>query len=206
MTAAPKRRTPGWVPVLIGVLAFLVVLVGFGLAAGDWVSRNSEMNSLVTRIEASEAAMQQTQDELALIFAEYDEPPALTTQEKAEFADKLKAAAAAGEQRVAAAGAGVRAVVVMPWHGNISAGQKAYVVHNQAWQDYLRASAKDPAVLLDDQPAINETFMASEPLLKKAVPEPPLYDLNVRVDDIFVEGQAPAEEGPTQEALLRGVR
>ena len=201
-----KRRTPGWVPVLIGALAFLVTFVGFGLAAGDWASRNAEMNSLVTSIEASESAMQQTQDELAAIFAEYEEPPALTTAEKAEFADKLKAAAAAGEQRVTEAGDGVLGVVVLPWHGHIAAGKEAYVVHNLAWQGYLGAAAKNPEVILEEQPLINDTFMAAEPVLKKAVPEPPLFDLKVRVDDIFVEGQAPAEEGQTQEALLRGVR
>ena len=201
-----KRRTPGWVPVLIGALAFLVAFVGFGIAAGDWASRNAEMNALVTRIEASESAMQQTQDELAAIFAEYEEPPALTTAEKAEFADKLKAAAAAGEQRVTEAGDGVLGVVVLPWHGHIAAGKEAYVVHNLAWQGYLGAAAKNPEVILEEQPLINDTFMAAEPVLKKAVPEPPLFDVKVRVDDIFVEGQAPAEEGQTQEALLRGVR
>jgi len=194
------------VPVLIGALAFLVAFVGFGLAAGDWASRNAEMNSLVTRIEASESAMQQTQDELAAIFAEYEGSPAVTTEEKAKFADKLKAAAAAGEQRVTAAGDGVLGVVVLPWHGNIAAGKEAYVVHNLAWQGYLGAAAKNPDVILEEQPLINDTFMAAEPVLKKAVPEPPLFDVKVRVDDIFVEGQAPAEEGATQEALLRGVR
>lgn len=193
-------------PVLIGVLSFLVVLVGFGLAAGDWASRNAEMNSLVTKIEASESSMQQTQDELAAIFAKFEEPPTLTAQEKAKFADELKAAAAAGEQRVTAAGNGVRDVVVMPWHGHIAAGKEAYVVHNLAWQGYLRAAAKDPAVILEDQPAINESFMASEPLLKKAVPEPPMFDLETRVNDIFIEGAAPEESGPTQEALFRGGR
>lgn len=206
IAAPPKRRTPGWVPVLIGVLAFLVVLVGFGLAAGDWISRNAEMDSLVTRIEASESAMQQTQDELALIFAEYEVPPELTTEEKAKFADELKAAALAGQKRVTEAGNGVLDVVVMPWHGNIAAGKEAYVVHNLAWQGYLGAAAKNPEVILEEQPLINDTFMAAEPLLKKAVPEPPLFDLSVRVDDIFIEGQAPAEEGMTQEALLRGGR
>ena len=30
-----KRRTPGWVPVLVGVFAFVIVLAGFGLAAGQ---------------------------------------------------------------------------------------------------------------------------------------------------------------------------
>ena len=191
---------------LIGALAFLVAFVGFGIAAGDWASRNAEMNALVTRIEASESAMQQTQDELAAIFAEYEEPPTLTTAEKAEFADKLKAAAAAGEQRVTEAGDGVLGVVVLPWHGHIAAGKEAYVVHNLAWQGYLGAAAKNPEVILEEQPLINDTFMAAEPVLKMAVPEPPLFDLQVRVDDIFVEGQAPAEEGQTQEALLRGVR
>lgn len=206
IATAPKRRTPGWVPVLIGALSFLVVLVGFGIAAGDWASRNSEMNSLITQIEASESSMQQTQDELAAVFAEFGEVAALTPAEKAELEVELKAAADAGAQRVTAAGNGVRDVVVMPWHGDIAAGKEAYVVHNLAWQGYLTAAAKDPAVLLEDQPVINETFMESEPLLKKAVPEPDLFDLEDRVDEIFIEGAAPAETGPTQEALLRNGR
>lgn len=92
----------------------------------------------------------------------------------------------------------------MPWHGKIAAGKQAYVIHNQAWQDYLGASAKDPAELLVDQPEIDSTFMDAEPLLKKAVPDPPLFDLKKRVNDIFVEGQA-QPDGPTQEASLRGV-
>ena len=200
-----KRRTPGWVPVLVGVFAFVIVLAGFGLAAGDWFSRNSEMNLLVTRIEASESSMQQTQDELSLIFKEYPNVETLTEPEKEEFASKLKAAAAAGNERVAAAGAGVREVVIMPWHGHIAAGKQAYIIHNQTWQDYLSASAKDPAELLVDQPKIDSTFMASEPLLKRAVPEPPLFDLAERVDRIFIEGQ-PQPDGPTQEASLRGDR
>jgi len=200
-----KRRTPGWVPVLIGVFAFVIFLAGFGLAAGDWFSRNSEMNLLVTRIEASESSMQQTQDELAVIFEEYPNVETLTEPEKEEFASKLKAAAAAGDERVTAAGEGVRDVVIMPWHGHIAAGKQAYLTHNQTWQDYLRASAKDPAELLVDQPAIDSTFMAAQPLLKKAVPEPPLFDLQQRVDRIYIEGQA-QPDGPTQEASLRGDR
>ena len=200
-----KRRTPGWVPVLIGVFAFVIFLAGFGLAAGDWFSRNSEMNLLVTRIEASESSMQQTQDELAVIFKEYPNVETLTEPEKEEFASKLKAAAAAGDERVTAAGEGVRDVVIMPWHGHIAAGKQAYIIHNQTWQDYLSASAKDPAELLVVQPEIDSTFMAAEPLLKKAVPEPPLFDLQQRVDRIYIEGQA-QPDGPTQEASLRGDR
>ena len=200
-----KRRTPGWVPVLVGVFAFVIVLAGFGLAAGDWFSRNSEMNLLVTRIEASESSMQQTQDELSLIFKEYPNVETLTEPEKQEFASKLKAAAAAGNERVAAAGTGVREIVIMPWHGHIAAGKQAYVIHNQTWQDYLRASAKDPAELSVVQPAIDSTFTASEPLLKRAVPAPPLFDLSRRVDRIFIDGQA-QPDGPTQEASLRSDR
>ena len=93
----------------------------------------------------------------------------------------------------------------MPWHGHIAAGKQAYVIHNQEWQDYLRASAKDPAELSVVQPAIDSTFTASEPLLKRAVPAPPLFDLSRRVDRIFIDGQA-QPDGPTQEASLRGDR
>ncbi|CAB4870187.1 unannotated protein [freshwater metagenome] len=198
-----RRRTPRWVPVLIGALAFVLVLAGVGLVAADWFARNSEMNTLIQRVVVSETAMGQTQNEIEAAFAEYDSKTAtLTAEQKAALAVKLKAAATAGQQRIASAGEGVRTVQLMPWHGDIAAAQRAYVTHNRAWQDYMAAAEKDPAELLADQPEVNDTFNAAEPLMKQAVPKPPLFDLERRVADIFTSGQA-QPDFPTQEALLR---
>ena len=46
-----RRGMRGWVPPLIGLATFLVVLVGFGAIIGDAVARNAEMRALVTAIE-----------------------------------------------------------------------------------------------------------------------------------------------------------
>ena len=59
-------------------------------------------------------------------------------------------------------------------------------------QPYAMADiAADPKVYGTDQPLIDETFMAADPLIRAAVPDPPLFDLAQRVDRIFVEGSGP---------------
>ena len=198
----PRRRTPSWVPILIGALAFLLVLAGLGLISGDWVLRNAEMNSLVSSVEQSESAMQQTQDEIGAVMDATAGMTTITPEQRADLAAALTAAAVAGEKRIAAAGDKVSAVRVAAWHGDIAAAKQAYVTHNQAWQDYMSAGAADPKALLADTPAVNDSFAAAEPLMKKAVPEPDLFDLVKRVALIFTSGQD-EPTGPTQQASLR---
>ncbi len=206
-TAAPaspatRRRTPGWVPILAGIAAFVVVLVGFGLGAADWTARNAEMNRLVTAIETSEAAMGDVQDQVELALAGIDtESGTLTDEQRAEVSARLQAVAEEGAQGIAAAETGVRNVRVLPWHRDIARARDAYLEHNRAWQDYLRAAAVDPSEMFADQPAVNETFLAVEPLLTQAVPDPALFDLDARVRLIFEEGQADGGE-ETQLAAL----
>lgn len=198
----PHRRTPTWVPIMIGALAFVLVLAGFGLLSGDWVLRNAEMNTLVSSVEQSESAMQQTQDEIRAAFESDSGGSALTPAQQAELTAALTAAAAAGEKRIAAAGDKVSAVRVAAWHGDIAAAKQAYVTHNHAWQDYMSAGAADPKALLVDTPAVNDSFAAAEPLMKKAVPELALFDLVKRVAQIFTSGQD-EQTGQTQQASLR---
>ena len=207
-TAAPareRRRTPGWVPILLGGLAFAVVLTSLGVAAVDWFTRNAEMNRLVTAIEASEAEMGWTQDHIGLVFEENEGEGELTDEQRAEVDAALTAIAAEGRERIAAAGADVAQVQVLPWHTEILRAQTAYVRHNEAWQEYMWLAEQDPSQLTAEQPEVNDTFVAAEAPLTNAVPEPALYDLRQRVIDIFVEGM-PDEgtgDGPTQEVSLR---
>ncbi len=198
----PRRRTPTWVPILIGALAFLLVLAGLGLVSGDWVLRNAEMNTLISSVEKSESAMQQTQDEIGAVMDATGGMATITPAQRADLAAALTAAAAAGEKRIAAAGEKVSAVRVSSWHGDIAAAKQAYVTHNHAWQDYMSAGAADPKALLADTPAVNDSFAAAEPLMKKAVPDPALFNLVKRVAAIFTSGQD-EPTGPTQQALLR---
>lgn len=198
------RRTPGWVPILLGGLAFAVVLASLGAVALDWFTRNAELNRLVTAIEASEAEMGWTQDHIGAVFEEFEGDGELTDEQKAEIDAALTLIAAEGRERIEAAGADVSRVQVLPWHGEILDAQAAYVRHNEAWQEYMWLAERDPSELTTDQPEVNDSFVAAEAPLMNALTEPALYDLRQRINDIFVEGM-PDENpsGPTQEVALR---
>lgn len=191
--ARPARR---WLPLVAGGLAFLVVLVGLGLVVGDWAARNIEMRALVTRIEASEAAMGELQTNVQDIFAQYQGSTPLSDEDRAALDADLRAAAAAGRDAVAKAGDGVASVRWLAWHRDVSDAQEAYLAHNRAWQAYLGKAAENASEFGRPQDAVNETFMDAEDPVRSAVPAPALFDLPQRLDVIF----APPDSGtPGQE-------
>lgn len=195
--ASRKSRT--WVPIVAGLVAFFVVLIGAGLVAADWVERNVEMRALVTNVEASEAAMTDVQAAVAAMAVHFDPNTPLTDAERAAVDEELKAIAADGAAAIAAAGGNVAAVTVLPWHRGIIEARDAYVAHNKAWQDYLTAASQDPAEFAKTQDNVNATFAAAEQPMRDAVPVPPLFDLKERIDVIFAP--PPVQDGgPTQEA------
>lgn len=202
--AMPEHRPHRWIPLITGLAAFIVVGIAGGLVAADWVWRGLEMNALVTAVEASEDAMGRSQEDLAAAAAALQGVAKPTADEKAGLAADVSAAGARAEQRVQAAGLVVGQVAVLPWHREILQAQGAYVAHNLAWQDYLAQIAGDPAVYGTDQPLIDETFMASEPLMKAAVPDPDLFELGPRVDAIYTEGAPAAAGDPGQEVAYLG--
>lgn len=178
-------KLSSWMPPVLGFAVFLVTLFGFGIVVGDWASRNLEMRALVSAVEDSESAMEWTDQQIQSIIKEYGANGALTKDQQTKAWDALSEAAYDGNLAISAAGAQVANVTVLPWHGDITRAKDAYVAHNQAWQDYMQKAADDPTVLFKDQPEINSTFDAAEPLMKAAVPVPALYDLRARVDEIF---------------------
>ena len=190
-----------WLPPLLGFAVFLTTLLGFGLIVGDWTSRNLEMKALVSAVEDSESAMTWSDDQIQSIIKQYGANGKLTPAEQKKAFDALSEAAYAGNFAIEAAGEEVAKVSVMPWHGDIKNAQAAYLAHNQAWQDYMKKATDDPTLLFKDQPLINSTFDAAEPLMKKAVPVPALFDLKKRVDAIFAP--QPTSGGPTQEVALK---
>jgi hypothetical protein len=190
-----KRNS--WIPLVAGAVAFLLTL-GIGGAVGtDWLARNIEMDRLVSAIEASEATMGVVQDRVAVVFEELDsgdlqgEPTDTRTQ--AAVAE-LAGIAVDGADAIGAAGRVIAAVNVLPWHTDIKAAKEAYLLHNYAWQAYMQAAIEDPVAFTVDQPLINSSFMDSQQPLEDAVPQLSLFDLQVRVENIFVEG-APQSNG-----------
>jgi hypothetical protein len=193
-----RRSTSRWVPPLVGLLTFLVVLAGFGAIAGDWLARNIEMRALITQIESSESAMSALQAKVGEIATAHQDAT-LTDAERAAIDEDLKAAAADARDQIADAGARVAAVQWLAWHTEVGAAQQAYLAHNKAWQDYLNRAAQDPSELALPQDQVNETFAAAEAPIRAAVPARALFHLRDRVDVIF----APPPDvsgGPTQQA------
>jgi hypothetical protein len=196
---APATRRPRrWLPVVAGVVTFVVVLVGLGMVIGDVMARNIEMRSLITRVEASESAMGTLQENVRTILAEYEGRTPLSDEDQAALDEELKAAAAAGRDAIAAAGDDVAAVRWFAWHRNIGAAQDAYLAHNRAWQDYLARAAEDPAEFGRPQDDVNSTFDAAQNPFRSALPALALFDLRDRIDVIFAP--PPAEDGSSQAA------
>lgn len=187
--ATPDRRgVPRWVPIVSGSVAFVLALVFGGALMADWGIRNVEMRDLVSAIEDSEREMMQTQDDVTAALEPFEIGGALTPEETEVLRGKLVEIAQDAETRIQSAGERVAGVRIQPWHRAISDAQLAYLVHNQAWVRYMAAAANDPIEFLNPQPLVNQTFVDAEPIMVKAVPIPPLFGLDQRVDQIFIDG------------------
>lgn len=197
-TVEPPRRRR-WVPFVIGGIAFVLVLVGVGLVVGDWAARSVEMKALVTQIEVSEHAMEETQAGVKAAVDEFRSQDPNDDANRTTLDDALMAAAAAGLEGVTNGGQKVAAVRVLPWHTGIKQAQDAYLAHNKAWQDYLAQAAKDPGAFGTEQEQVNSTFADAEQPIRGAVPSPDLFRLKARVDTIFAPPPADSS-GPSQQA------
>jgi len=190
-----KRNS--WIPLVAGAVAFLLTL-GIGGAIGtDWLARNVEMDRLVTAIEASEATMGVVQDQVGTVLADLDaadlEGAPTDAQTKAAVA-KLAAIAVDGADSIGAAGRVIAAVNVLPWHTDIRTAKEVYLLHNYAWQAYMQSAMEDPVAFTVNQPLVNQSFMDAQAPLEEAVPASGLFDVQTRVDNIFIEG-APQSRG-----------
>ncbi len=176
---------------IAGAVAFLLTL-GIGGAVGtDWLARNVEMDRLVTAIEASEAAMGGVQDQVRSVFDQLegeDLTGAPTNEQTADAVAELAGIAVEGFDSISEAGRVIDAVNVLPWHTRITDAKEAYLLHNYAWQAYMQSAIEDPVAFTVNQPLVNQSFEDSRVPLEDAVPEPDLFDLETRVENIFVEG------------------
>ena len=195
----PERRRRSWAGPLVGLLTLLVV-VGLGLLVlGDWLAKNMEATRLITRIEASEAAMIAFQSDVEVALAAAGDLTAASPEQVDAFNSALQDIAKKDLPAIAEAGDAVAATPILPIprHGELADARDAYLAHNQAWQDYLTVLAEDPTVFAQTQEEINSTFLAAEDMVRDGIPDIALFDLEDRVDVIFAP--APVEPGgPTQ--------
>ncbi len=187
--------TRPWFGPLVGLITFVVVLVGAGVTSVgvDWGVRNAEMADLLTRVEASEQAMMMSQEEIAAITAEFQQLPEPTDADREAYSSRLAAAAGRGRDSIAEAGRGVDSLSVAPWHGSLARAQADYLAHNRAWQEHLDRASEDPQEFNLPQDLINSTFEEAEVSLRAALPTPSIDTLQERVDLIFAP--VPSEGG-----------
>lgn len=190
----PPRR---WLPPVLGLAVFLFSVVAIGAVAGDWAARNIEMEALITKVEASEAAMGALQDDLAALAADYEDRLPLDESDQAAFDAAVVELAEMRRADIATAGEEVAAVRWLAWHQDVRRAQDAYLAHNQAWQDYLTRAIADPAEFARPQDEVNSTFEEAEPAVRAALPPAALYRLAARVAQIFAP---PPSDGDGQQA------
>lgn len=173
----------------MGLVAFVVTLVLVGSVSylADLGLRQAEMAQLVSSIEASEEQMVIVQEEIERITSTYEALEAPDDADRAQLVGDLADAAAYGEEAIAQAGAAIADDSYLPWHTAILKAQDDYLLHNQAWQDYLGRSAVDPGVLTVPQEDINSTFADAEVSVRAALPPLASSDLRERIDLIFAE-------------------
>lgn len=184
-----------WFGPLVGLITFVVVLVGAGVTSVgvDWGVRNAEMADLLTRIEASEQAMMTSQEEIAAIAEDFQQLPEPTDADREAYSSRLAAAAGRGRDAIAEAGRGVGSLSIAPWHGSLVRAQEDYLAHNRAWQEHLDRASADPEEFNQPQDLINSTFEEAEVSLRAALPVPTVDTLQARVDLIFAP--VPSEGG-----------
>ncbi len=195
-----NSHTPRWLPPVIGAIAFVAVLVGAGLLAGDWVKRSTEMRALIEQIEVSEQAMSETQQSVQDAVSGFATKAPLSEENQAALDELLKDAAAEGLRGVTQGGQLVASVNTLPWHSDIREAQTAYLAHNRAWQAYLAAAVADPTEFGRTHDDVNSTFAAAEEPLREAVPAPDAFDLKTALDLIFAPPPV-VDQGPSQQAL-----
>lgn len=190
----PRKRWRG-TPWLVAGIVLALLTGAAAVISVEFITRTVEMNSLVRAIERSEGAMVSVQDDVTAALEAFDgaEP---TPEDREELRAELRDIAARGEQEILAAGIGVADVRVLPWHRSIEDARRAYLAHNEAWVAYMAAAAEDPAEMVRPQPLVNETFIAAEIPLYRAVPRFDPTDLTRRIAAIYAEDEPGSGDGP----------
>lgn len=193
----PKRSSGARTAIIAGGVMMGLAILGILVVIADWGMRSYEMNGLLTAIESSEEAMIDARVGLQVLGSGVD-PQALSEPSSAELAAELQAHAESSRDDVEAAGRTVAELSVASWHSSVAEARTQYLSHNRAWVAYLDAAAEDPARFFVDYPDIDSTWQSAEVSVRKAVPDPTVFDMDERIESIF-EGEPPGQ-GETLQA------
>jgi hypothetical protein len=180
-SAAPANSPPRrWIPWTFGAGVFVLALLVGGVLVADWAWRNAEMAALLDRVEASEAVMGELQDAAEAAFEEHS-----AGGDGDKLDRELKQLAAMAEVDIAAAGLEVAALPIAIWHADIERARDAYLVHNQAWVEYMERASTSSAEFIAPQPLVNESFVGAAPFFLEAIPWPDGQGFAARVAEVF---------------------
>jgi len=169
-----------WLPWVAGAVAFVLTLVAGGALVADWSWRVGQMQTLLERVEASEAVMGELQDAVSEAFEEHG-----SSGDNQKLDRELRALATEAQAELAAAGSAVAELPIAVWHVDIEQARDAYLLHNFAWQAYMGRASESSAEFLRPQEEVNQTFIDAEEPFIDAVPEPDFEGLMDRVAEIF---------------------
>lgn len=181
----PTPRRPRWARVLwwTSIAVICVGVLGLVISGADWLARTWEMNTFISRVEASESAMAAAQERIGAVTL----PSDATADQKQAAERELSSVSASGRDAVSNAGDDVAGVTFLPWHRELLAAQGAYSAHNAAWVDFLEHGSMDPATLFRDDPDIESTWQDAEVAVRAAIPSPALPTLADRIEAIFTD-------------------
>lgn len=175
----PRVRRPGNRLGRRGVVALGLVLVVVVVAADRLIAR-AEMDTLLTNVKVSEAAMND--------FQNWERNPQLPSVAQSDLA-ALTAAITSHCQQAAVAVRVAQGPIAASsfWHPSIGRAQAAYVAHSQAWADYLSACSSSAEAFIDKKYSveISSTFQLAKPIFERAVPWPAADRQTAMVDAIF---------------------
>lgn len=175
-----RRSRQRWIPWVAGGGVFLLTVFLGGVLVADWAWRTAQMQELLDRVETSEAVMGELNEAVELAFEEHG-----SGGDRSKLDAELRDLAASAKVDIAAAGGKVAALPIAVWHADLERARDAYLLHNQAWVDYMERASTSSAEFIAPQPVVNETFFAAQPLFVEALPAPDVRDLAARVAAIF---------------------
>lgn len=185
-----KKSFNDWLPWLAGGVAIFLMFGFVALIGGVIWATNQQLSVLVTKIEASESAMEAVQLNAAKA---YEENPSDAAARDAA----LQQVAKDGVASIGKASHDILEYDPMVLDPKLVEAKQAYLKHTSAWLAYLNKAAVDPAEFEKDQPDVDSTFMAVEPKLKAAIPPIPLDNIKQRIEAIFVNGAPPEDSSTT---------
>ncbi|MCB0917356.1 MAG: hypothetical protein KDC39_02170 [Actinobacteria bacterium] len=171
--AQPSKRP--WI--IITVIGAVVVLLLCGLVA-NWALQNASLSSLLSKVQVSEDAMGDVQDEVVRLIEESRAelgPLASNEQLVAQLkrdgnGTRIERASSQGADRVETAGRVIAEQTFPFWLGDVLNVQSVYLDHNRAWVDYLERASGDYTVWLSKDAMIEPTWVAAKAAIRGAVP------------------------------------